>query len=308
MPHAPCPMPHAPCPMPHAPIDPPAPTLYRISHMTLALVDLCGEDDVLDREGDVYWKRPLEILNEAGISFIDFASGAKTIPQKVERFHEALKSDADFIWVVRGGYVCVETLDLIDWDLVAEKKKPLYGISDFTHLSWLAVPKGVPCYYGQSFTKFEEKFPTAEDRAFLLSFLKTGIPPSLIAQPLSPRARETDLSQSPMIGGHLVIVLLMLLQYPVDLKDRYLFLEYHPGCAGEGMYDIGYYLEHLVRILTRTKNLPKGIVFGQSLLPQMDGTMIPWKEINQYCAARVSSLEIPVYEVDHFRNVIPFSF
>ncbi|MFA5129839.1 MAG: LD-carboxypeptidase [Patescibacteria group bacterium] len=274
--------------------------------MKLALVDICGEGDIKNREGDEYWKRPLDLLKNEKISFLDFASGARTVEDKVQGFHDALKSDADLIWLVRGGYSCIQAFDKIDWNLVRQTAKPLYGLSDFTHLAWMAVQQGVRCYYGQGLTHFEKTFPNSSDADFLFSFLRTGTLPPFIVQPLSTSATQTDLSSAQIIGGHLVVALLMLLQYPIDLHDRYLFLEYHPGGLGEGLRDIGYYLEHLMNILKRTKNLPKGFIFGQSMLPQLDETSIPWKEINTFCAERVSRLDLPVYEIDHFKTVIPF--
>ncbi|MCW1891690.1 MAG: LD-carboxypeptidase [Candidatus Uhrbacteria bacterium] len=245
-------------------------------------------------------------MKSEGFEYIDFASGAKSMKQKIEGFHEALKSDADLVWFVRGGYSCIQALPLINWNLVQESKKSFYGLSDFTHFAWMAISRGVPVFYGQSLTSFGKYFPLAADREFLFSFLRTGRLSPLFLNPLTPSSASIDLSLTPMIGGHATLTLLMLLQYPIDLHDRFLFLEYHPGGVGEGMRDIGYYLENLIQALQRTNNLPKGFVFGQSMLPQPDGSMIPWREINVFCAERVSHLNLPVYEVDHFKHVIPF--
>lgn len=273
--------------------------------MKIALVDLFGEGDVCEREGEEYWKRPLEIIHEEGIDTVDFASGVKTIKQKIDAFHQALQSDVDLVWFVRGGYLGVDVLPLINWASVKSSMKSFYGLSDFAHFAWMATLNGSKCFYGQGLTHLESTFPKSEDRAFFFSFLKTGKLRSLLAESLSSDVSKDFLNES-MIGGHLTVTLLMLLRYPVDLRDRYLFLEYHPGGLNEQLRDIGYLLEHLVQTLEQTQNIPKGIVFGQSMLPQTNETSIFWKEINQFCAKKVLRLNIPIYEVDHFKNVIPF--
>lgn len=273
--------------------------------MKIALVDLFGEGDVCEREGEEYWKKPLEIIREEGINVVDFASGMKTTEQKVDAFHRALQSDVDLVWFVRGGYLGVDVLPLIDWASVKHSKMLFYGLSDFAHFAWMAILNGSRCFYGQGLTHLESTFPKSEDRTFFFSFLKTGKLKPLPTESLSPDASRDFLNES-MIGGHLTVTLLMLLRYPVNLRDRYLFLEYHPGGLNEQLRDIGYLLEHLVQTLEQTHNIPKGIVFGQSMLPQSNEVSMSWKEINRFCAEKVLRLNIPVYEVDHFKNVIPF--
>jgi muramoyltetrapeptide carboxypeptidase LdcA involved in peptidoglycan recycling len=275
--------------------------------MKIAFVDLCGEGDIQERNGDEYWRKPLELLHAERLDVADYASGLKTMKEKVDAFHVALRSDAELISFARGGYSCVEALPLIDWNMVKNSEKTFQGLSDFTHFSWMATLNGIKSFYGQAVAKLEKHFPTAENREFLFSFLKTGKISPLIANSLDSNLSKKDFSNERIIGGHLIITLLMLLRHPMDLSNRYLFLEYHPGGLNEELRDVGYYLEHLIQALQTTGNIPKGFIFGHSTLPSSTGIEVGWQEINHFCAERVSRLGIPIYEVDHFRTIIPFS-
>lgn len=113
--------------------------------MKVALVNLCKTEDFTKHKS---YNDSISFLNENNIEFLDFASGIETVDEMVESFHKALNSDANLIWVIRGGNKCIQTLNKIDWNKVVNSKKVFYGLSDFTHFSTMVVSKGVTCYYG----------------------------------------------------------------------------------------------------------------------------------------------------------------
>jgi hypothetical protein len=57
-------------------------------------------------------------------------------------------------------------------------------------------------------------------------------------------------------------------QLNIDLKDRYLFLEYHHSSIGEGLNELEYYLDQMLYITKN--NLPRGFILGRSELRNID--------------------------------------
>jgi muramoyltetrapeptide carboxypeptidase LdcA involved in peptidoglycan recycling len=111
-------------------------------------------------------------LNENKIEYLDFASGAEKIDGMVEKFNQSILSDAEIVWIIRGGNKCIQTLDKLDWDNIVKSGKPFYGLSDFTHFSTMAVSKGITCFYGQGLTRIKQYFPTENDRKFIADLSK----------------------------------------------------------------------------------------------------------------------------------------
>lgn len=268
--------------------------------MRIALVDLCRADDFAKHPSYV---DSISFLREEGIDFLDFATGTDSLDAKVQRFHEALKSDADLVWVIRGGLTCITVLDKIDWDLVTRSGKSFYGLSDFTHFSAMAALRGVTCYYGQGLKDIMKYLPKASDRAFVASFLKTGEHVCAVPQPLLG-AEPIDLRKAHVVGGHILLFNFMQRGLNLVLKDRYVFIEYHSAARGEGLDDLGYYLDQL--LYACNENKPKGFILGHIELEKADHEQIETAAINDYCARKLSS-HGPVHYVDHFTNTIKFS-
>ena len=267
--------------------------------MKIALVDLCGAKDFREHKSYV---DSMAFLAEEGIDFEDYASGLTGLDAKIEGLNKALASDADLVWVMRGGFICIDTLDRIDWEKVVASGKKFYGLSDFTHFSTVAVPKGVTCYYGQGLSHIKEFFPTEPERKFIADFLKTGIPVCTSPEPLACANAGLDIAKEKIIGGHLLIFTLMESQLEIDLKDRYLFLEYHTGTTGNNLEELGYYFDQLLYVLK--KNLPKGFVLGHTSIKGEDGSFIPVEVINDFCSKKLSALDLPAYYLDHYKNTV----
>ncbi len=269
--------------------------------MKVALVNLCKTEDFTKHKS---YSDSISFLNENNIEFLDFASGLETIAEMVESFHDALNSDADLIWVIRGGNKCIQTLNKIDWDKVVDSKKVFYGLSDFTHFSVMAISKGVTCYYGQGLTNIKSYFPNPSERQFIVDFLTSGNPVSEHAKPLENSKTSLEVANEKIIGGHLLIFTLMQSQLKMDLKDHFVFIEYHTGAVGEDLDDLGYYIDQLLYVLK--DNMPKGFILGRTEMRNVDGSQIAIDEINRYSAEKLATTGLPVYYLDHFKNTVTF--
>lgn len=270
--------------------------------MKIALTNLCETEDFAKHKTYV---DSISFLNENNIEYINFASGADTINSMVEKFSQALDSDAKLIWVVCGGNKCIQTLDKLDWDKIVASGKKFYGLSDFTHFSTMAVSEGVKCYYGQGLTNIKEYFPLAPERQFIVDLLKTGVPTSKNAQPLAHSISDLNVSKEKIVGGHLLIFALMQGQLKIDLKNRYVFMEYHTEALGESLDDLGYYIDQLLYVLKG--NMPKGFILGRTEMKNIDGSQMAIEDINGYCVEKLSEYNLPVFYLDHFKNTVTFS-
>jgi muramoyltetrapeptide carboxypeptidase LdcA involved in peptidoglycan recycling len=271
--------------------------------MKIALVNLCKIEDFAVHKS---YTDSISFLKENNINYLDFASGAPTLQGMVEKFNEALDSDAELLWFIRGGNKCIQTLDLLDWDKVKESGKKFYGLSDFTHFAVKAKSIGLTCYYGQGLTSIKDYFPTEQDRKFIVDFLQTGVPVAAEVTSLNQGlgTSSLNLSEVNVVGGHLFIFTLMQSQLQINLKDSYVFIEYHTGLMGEKLDDLGYYIDQLLYVLK--DNLPLGFILGRTEMVNPDGTRVNIDEINKYCADKLARINIPVYYIDHFTNTFTF--
>jgi muramoyltetrapeptide carboxypeptidase LdcA involved in peptidoglycan recycling len=165
--------------------------------MKIALTNLCDTEDFAKHKN---YQDSIDFLEEENIEYLDFCTGEGTIEGMVTKFHQSLDSDADLIWVIRGGLSCIKALDKIDWKKVVLSKKKFYGLSDFTHFSAKAVSLGLTCYYGQGLAKIKQYFPTIDNRKFIVNFLKTGNPNSNKAKSLSSTIEDLDIDKTKIVG------------------------------------------------------------------------------------------------------------
>lgn len=270
--------------------------------MKIALTNLCKTEDFAKLSS---LDESISFLNENKIEYLDFASGTEKIDGMVEKFNQSILSEAEIVWIIRGGNKCIQTLDKLDWDNIVKSGKRFYGLSDFTHFSTMAVSKGITCFYGQGLTRIKQFFPAESDRKFIADFLETGIPVSENAKALAFANNDLDISKEKIIGGHLLIFTLMQSLLNIDLKNRYLFIEYHTGAIGEDLDDFGYYLDQLLYVVK--DNMPKGFIFGRTEMRNFDNSQIPIDEINKYSVEKLSKYNLPIYYIDHFKNTITFS-
>lgn len=270
--------------------------------MKIALTNLCKPEDFAKHKN---YQDAINFLHEENIDYLDFCSGESDLDNLIRKFNESLDSEADIIWVVSGGWSCIKTLDKIDWEKVLTSNKKFYGLSDFTHFSSKAVSLGITCYYGQGLTHIKQYWPTVDSRKFIVNFLETGSPNSNSAKALFGDTEDLDINKIKIVGGHMLIFAFMQSQLNINLKERYVFLEYHNGANGIELNELEYYLDQVLYV---TKdNLPKGFILGRSSLKNFDSTEINLEEINNFLVSKLSKLKLPVYYINHFDNIITFS-
>ena len=87
------------------------------------------------------WGHDVTLATNALESYGRFAG---TPEERASDIVEALRDpDVDLLWATRGGYGCMQILDMIPLDMVREAKKPIVGYSDITALHALWHKAGV---------------------------------------------------------------------------------------------------------------------------------------------------------------------
>lgn len=87
------------------------------------------------------WGHDVTLAANALESYGRFAG---TPEERASDIVEALRDpDVDLLWATRGGYGCMQILDMIPLDLVREARKPIVGYSDITALHALWFRAGV---------------------------------------------------------------------------------------------------------------------------------------------------------------------
>jgi muramoyltetrapeptide carboxypeptidase LdcA involved in peptidoglycan recycling len=270
--------------------------------MKIALVNLCKTEDFAEHK---YYQDSMDYLKEEGIDYVDFASGAKNLDEMIAGFNKAIASDADIVWIIRGGLECIEAMQRLDWDKIAHSGKRFYGLRDFTHFSTKAVSKGMTCFYGQALSMIKQFFPKKSDRKFITDFLKSGDFKCDEAVPLANTEDPLNIDDVKVVGGHLLIFTFMQSHLEIDLKDRFVFIEYHHSAIGEGLRELGYFIEQLK--YTLRGNLPLGFILGRSELKTLENETIPLESIKDAYIHKLTDYELPIYYLDHYNNTIRFS-
>lgn len=268
--------------------------------MKIALVNLSKIEDFSKTK---HYAASLEFLKENNIEFLDFFSNRNSLEELLSGFHEALKSDAELVWFIQGGNTLIKFLDRIDWELVKKSKKEYLGTSDFTHLVFKMVPLGKTCFYGPGLKDVKKYFPSDADRKFLVDFLKNKTIPQYESNLLKGK-NTVNINKETIVGGHSFISALMLPIVQMDLTNRSLFFEHH-YISGEELADVGYFLEAVKFYIKYHK--PNSVILGRSLLLDSEGHSVDFNSVNKYLADILADLDIPVYQVDHFKTIIKFS-
>jgi muramoyltetrapeptide carboxypeptidase len=167
--------------------------------------------------------------------------------------NEALRSDVDGLWCLRGGYGAMRLLDGVDWEAVARRPRALIGFSDITalHLGVAARAPGLVTFHG----------PTA--RGTLTPFSRDSLGRAVIARTDScgPAADATTLrggrARGRLAGGNLALLAALTgTPYAPRFDGAILVLE----DVGEPMYRVDRMLRQLV--LSGALAGCRAIVFG----------------------------------------------
>lgn len=90
----------------------------------------------------------------------------------------------------------------------------------------------------------------------------------------------------------------------IDLSERVLFIEHHYA-LGESPDELRYWGHALLRSFRDNK--PQAILLGHSLLYDTEGKPLPENDLNELLMEGLKQFNVPIYYIDHFNAVMPFS-
>ena len=216
------------------------------------------KEEVLDRG--------LQSAHELGVP-IDWPEGwrenvlhsdgffAGTDLQRSRWLQEALDAPHEDLWMSRGGYGCIRTLQAskaVDGVLSGERRSTLWGFSDGTALLTAWDRRGWPAWHAPPISQI----PRLDDlsRASLELAWKTG----QVAPILELETQVSGRARGPIAGGNLaVLTSLVGTPWVADLRDRIVLLE----DVGEAPYAIDRMLTQL--ILSGAFEGTLGFIIGQ---------------------------------------------
>lgn len=206
-----------------------------------------------------------------------------TIESRLIDFQTALDdSSVKAIICARGGYGCVQLVDLIDWTSFIKKPKWIVGFSDITVLHQRIQCLGMPSIHGTMPLDFYKN--TKQSLSTLVYALNNN--PKLI----SWKNKEGVYGETSgiIVGGNLSILFSLLgTNDQIDYRDKILFIE-----------DLCEQLYHLDRMFYALKkcNILKnirGIVVGS--MSNMEDTEIPFgKNYKEIILSHTKTLNIPI--------------
>ncbi|BDD03911.1 S66 peptidase family protein [Aureibacter tunicatorum] len=208
----------------------------------------------------------------------DWMSNQNDIDLKLEAIHEAFSDQStDIILCSFGGFLSVNLIDRLDYDLIKQNAKPFFGFSDITVLlNAIHSKTGITTYYGPLFLSFLSQF----QRKFTLEYFNKALNDS---ETYLLRASETIMdyddrnestirpnsywviqegkAEGEVVGGHIpTLSLLQGTEYFPDLSEKILLLEMNELEEGNSLT----ILNRLIKSLQLQKGFEnlKGILIG----------------------------------------------
>lgn len=176
---------------------------------------------------------------------------------------EALESDSDYVWAIRGGFGALRILNEIPSNLKIKNKLLLIGYSDITafqlYLYKLYGLKSISSHMLQVDLPFEKNDSTKH----FISLLENKKTELILDRDVS--YKNPAKTSGIILGGCLSIISRMLgTKHLPDFRDKILFLE----DVNEELYKIDGYLAHLKN--AGILNKLRGIIFGKFMLNNGD--------------------------------------
>ncbi|MBI2258933.1 MAG: LD-carboxypeptidase [Flavobacteriia bacterium] len=178
---------------------------------------------------------------------------AGKIEQRVADFNEALNNkEIKAIVCTRGGYGCIQLLDLIDWTLFETNPKWIIGFSDITVLHLKLQQMNFPSIHATMPLNYSEN-----NKASLHSLFESVRGINLNYTIKASKFNIQGEAEGVLIGGNLSILYSMLYSFDNDFfKNKILIIE-----------EIGEYLYHIDRMFYSLKNkgvfqLINGLIIG----------------------------------------------
>ena len=267
--------------------------------MKIWLISLSDNWNFLNHNSYKEW---LNFLDENNINYEDFIIESDKKEKILENFYKIIELDVDLIWFVTWWNKLINILWFLDWEKIKKSWKKFIGFSDFTHFAYVANLYGIECYYWPWLKNILKFYPSIENREFLCSFLKNWELKEINYKMLfwNIENSKSFFEKKQIIWWHLNIFIFLHSFYKVSLKNKFLFLEFHPSSFWENKENLEYYLEQLVFILEKTE-LPKGFILWHSILEWTDEN-----KINKIFLKKLKNFNLPIIYVNHFYNIIKF--
>ena len=165
-------------------------------------------------------------------------------------FEELLNdSRIKFIFMARGGYGSVRTLNSLDKKLLVKSKKILIGFSDITTFHIFMNNNNIATIHAPMVNAFTRDLESTEKLFSLLNGEKKEYYLEVL------RAGTNNI-ESILVGGNLAVILSLVgTKYQLNLKDKILFVE----DINEPLYKI----DRMLMQLKLSSDKPKAIILGQ---------------------------------------------
>ena len=209
-------------------------------------------------------------------AFGKYGRYAGTPEQRAADLHDALRSpEIDVIWCARGGYGCMQLLDLLSIEEIANARKCLIGYSDITVLHALWQKAGVSSVHGPMMKHLGEQ-PQHPSTLMLKAWIEQHKNDRHIASPrleipshpLNIPGKVTGV----LIGGNLAVLsALHATPYDFNYDGKILFIE--------DIAESPYKIDRMMQTLKYSGILQKisGLLIGQftdcSEDPEMQGSI-----------------------------------
>ncbi len=207
-----------------------------------------------------------------------------TLEERLSDFQSALNDEnVHAVLCARGGYGCVQLVDLLDWTAFESNPKWIVGFSDVTVLHQHLQNKGIASIHGTVPLNFATHSP--ESYSTLIAALEGT--PYVVEAPPSEHNIQGD-TKGAVIGGNLAIIASLIgTNDQPDFSDSVLFVEE----VGEPLYNVDrmFYSLKKAGILNEIKGL---IVGGMT---SMKDSEIPFgATLEEIILSHTKDLNIPV--------------
>jgi muramoyltetrapeptide carboxypeptidase len=186
---------------------------------------------------------------------------AAPLEKQCEDLKNALESEANVLWCLRGGWGSMRLLPFLDTLTPPKKPKLLIGFSDITSLHLFFTQKwNWPTLHGRTISQLSLNWSQNEEQEVWKKVI-TGELKELNfnkLQPLNAAAKKTQIIKSTLTGGNLRMVQSSIgTPWQIDVKNKILFLE----DVSERGYSVDRMFEQMLQ-MNLLKQDPAAVIFG----------------------------------------------
>ncbi len=214
--------------------------------------------------------------------------------RRFDSLKNALHSDADVIWCLRGGYGAIRLLNDLSKIKKPKKEKIFIGFSDITSLNLFFAKKWEwKCVHGPMISSFSNENFRKKDLLEVKKYLtdQKNFSSKIPLRPFNQFAKKINL-KGELVGGNLSVIQTSLgTKYSINTKNKILFLE----DIGERGYKLDRMFYHLEQALV-FKDV-KAIILGDF----SGGNEVSGENFVNFALTRfANNLSLPIFTTDEF--------